>query len=84
MPPYAVEILPSALARIPNPHRARIARHIEKLAAEPRPSGAKKLTNDSEQRWRIRVGDYRVLYRIEDFRLLITVVKMGHRRDIYR
>jgi mRNA interferase RelE/StbE len=49
---------------------------------DPRPSGTKKLTG--RDAWRIHVGDYRVIYEIHAGRLLILVVDLGHRRDIYR
>jgi mRNA interferase RelE/StbE len=55
---------------------------VEALEADPRPSGCKKLTNS--ELWRIRVGDYRVVYSIEDAKLVVLVVRVGHRREIYR
>lgn len=55
---------------------------IQALAHEPRPSGAKKLTGEKDI-WRIRVGDYRVLYRIEDDVRIVEVSNVGHRKDIY-
>jgi mRNA interferase RelE/StbE len=83
---YAVEFLPSAaraLAILDRAVQRRFARRIDRLADDPRPSGAEKLRG-SDDVWRVRVGDYRVLYLIEDERLLILVVKIGHRRDVYR
>ena len=53
------------------------------LAEEPRPPGSRKLTG-SEDVFRIRVGDYRVLYSVEQRRLIVIVFKVGHRRDVYR
>lgn len=55
---------------------------ISSLAENPRPPGLKKLQQVGA--WRIRVGDYRVVYEIDDGARLVTVVKIGHRRDVYR
>ena len=71
-----------ALARIARPEQERIITAIRRLMNDPRPSGAKKLTG--RDAWRIRVGDYRVIYEIHAGRLLILVVDLGHRREIYR
>ena len=60
----------------------RILAAIEKLADEPRPTGSKKLTN--EELYRIRIGTYRVVYEVHDGRLIVLVVKIGHRKDVYR
>lgn len=60
--------------------RARLA--IERLAENPRPSGCKKLAG--REGWRIRAGDYRVIYDIDDDGQTATVVHVGHRRDIYK
>jgi mRNA interferase RelE/StbE len=57
--------------------------HIDRLAANPIPAGAKKL-HGNEPYYRIRVGDYRVVYQIEGKRLVVIVVKIGHRKDVYR
>jgi len=59
-----------------------ILKRIEALADDPRPPGCEKLSG--QERYRIRQGAYRILYEIEDHRLVITVVKIGHRRDVYR
>ena len=56
---------------------------IDALAENPRPVGAKKL-NGRENEYRIRVGDYRIIYTIQDNVLLVTVIKLGHHRDVYR
>jgi mRNA interferase RelE/StbE len=56
---------------------------LQGLRQDPRPPGCKKLSGD-ESVWRIRVGDYRIVYQIQDNELLVLVVKVGHRRDIYR
>lgn len=60
----------------------RIREAIRALAADPRPSGCSKLTG--REGWRIRVGDYRVIYEINDSENSVTVLAVGHRRDIYR
>jgi mRNA interferase RelE/StbE len=61
----------------------KILEVIEGLAIEPRPSGCKKLVG-SEHTYRIRVGDYRVVYEINDGTLVILVIRVRHRRDAYR
>lgn len=63
--------------------RLRLSRHIEALAADPRPAGCVKLTG-SQNIWRIRVGDYRVLYTIDDAGRTVTVTRVAHRRESYR
>jgi mRNA interferase RelE/StbE len=55
---------------------------IESLSDEPRPSGCKKLKQRQNQ-YRVRLGDYRIIYSIEDMSLIVRVIKVGHRRDIY-
>lgn len=83
---YTIRILPTAqrqLAKLDPPMQARIATAIDELAASPRPPGAKKLSG-KENLWRIRVGDYRILYQIADRQLLVIVVAIGHRGDVYR
>ena len=82
---YRIEILRSAqrqIAKIDRQDQSRIVMAIRDLASSPRPAGCKKLS--SRPAWRIRVGDYRVIYEIHDDQLLILVVTIGHRRDIYR
>lgn len=75
---YAVELLPSAartLAKLEMPDRRRIAARIDRLAVAPRGGGAVKLRG-AEDTWRVRVGDYRILYSIEDDRLLILAIAL--------
>ena len=68
---------------IPSQDRQRIRFAIRALAEEPRPQGCKKLTDSND--WRIRVGRmYRVVYRIEEKQLLVVVLRIGHRRYVYR
>ncbi|TCT22680.1 type II toxin-antitoxin system RelE family toxin [Thiobaca trueperi] len=71
-----------SLAQIAAQDRERISAAVRRLADEPRPQGAKKLSGRNG--WRIRVGVYRVLYEIHEGRLLIVVIDIGHRREIYR
>ena len=61
----------------------RLRRHIDHLGENPFPPGAKKL-HAEEPYYRIRVGDYRVIYQVEAHQLVIIVVKIGHRREVYR
>jgi mRNA interferase RelE/StbE len=82
---YAIELLPSAaraLAKLEPAIRRRIARRIARLAEDPRADAAKLRGGDNV--WRLRVGDYRVLYVIEDRRLVVVVVRVAHRREAYR
>lgn len=72
------------LARLGTNHdRARIVAAIHRLPETPRPAGSEKLSG-ADQLYRIRIGDSPVVYEILDDVLLITVVKAGHRRDVYR
>lgn len=71
-----------ALRRLEAKVRVRIAERIEALEDDPRPPGCKKMAG--ADLWRIRIGDYRVVYSIEDAQLIVLVVRVGHRREIYR
>lgn len=85
MASYNLEIKRSAakeLGQLPPKDRGRIVARIQLLAQDPRPQGAEKLSG--QERYRIRQGDYRILYEIEDDILRVMVVKIGHRRDVYR
>lgn len=68
--------------KIDRRHHARIIAAILRLAADPRPVGCRKLVGLPH--YRIRVGDYRAVYGIDDGKLIILIVEVGHRRDIYR
>ncbi|OGG98951.1 MAG: plasmid stabilization protein [Candidatus Lambdaproteobacteria bacterium RIFOXYD1_FULL_56_27] len=70
------------LKKIPPPFQDRLVQAITDLETEARPSGAKKLVG--REAWRIRVGDYRIIYEIEDEQLKIWVIDLGNRREIYR
>ena len=83
---YQIEFTASAskqLKKLPEEEKTRIRDKIDELADNPRPDGVVKLTN-SENSYRIRVGSYRVLYDIFDDILLISVIKVRHRKDVYR
>jgi mRNA interferase RelE/StbE len=83
---YRIFIKPSAvreLETIPQKKiRQQIVRRIQHLAKDPRRTGSKKLSG--HDRYRIRQGAYRVVYAVEDDKLVVYVVKVGHRRDVYR
>lgn len=85
MAKYALEIKPSArkeLERLSDNVIGRAVAKIEGLAAQPRPSGCKKLQGYKDH-WRIRIGDYRVVYIIDDPRKLVSVTRIAHRSDVY-
>ena len=83
---YAVSLLPAAereWRKLPHEIRPRVNRALLSLENEPRPHGAAKLSGSSD-RWRIRVGDYRIIYQIDDVAREITVLRIAHRRQVYR
>ena len=83
---YRVEVAAAAvrqLRKLDLVARRRVEAAIELLADQPRPSGARKLVGGDGQ-WRVRTGDYRIVYEIHDDVLLVLVVAIGHRRDIYQ
>lgn len=84
---YRVLIKPSAAKEIEavdqKTDRQRIVASIRSLGEDPRPHGSEKLAGESD-RYRLRVGRYRVIYSIEDRELLVFVVRVGHRKDVYR
>ena len=82
---YKICIKPSAakeLKKIPKTVLQKVVGKIKGLAFDPRPPGCEKLS--SEERFRIRQGDYRIIYTIEDEKLIVIVVKIGHRKDVYK
>lgn len=83
---YKVFIKPSAVAEIEaiqqKKIRQQIIRRIEDLATDPRPNGSKKLSG--HDRYRIRQGAYRIVYAVENDNLVVYIVKVGHRKDVYR
>jgi mRNA interferase RelE/StbE len=72
-----------SLKKLPDNIQRRIVAEVEMLARNPRPEGVIKLTG-VENLWRIRIGDYRVVYEIHDDRLIILVMRVAHRKDVYR
>jgi mRNA interferase RelE/StbE len=82
---YKILIKPTAvreLEAVPRKDRLRIIKRIHGLSPEPRPEGAEKLSG--QDRYRIRQGDYRVVYVIIDPEHIVVVFKIGHRREVYR
>jgi mRNA interferase RelE/StbE len=71
------------LVKLPQKDGDIIFEKIEKLAINPRPVGVKKLENKIGL-WRVRIGNYRVVYSISDKQLLIEIIRIAHRKDIYR
>ena len=71
------------LETLPKKTNQQISKSIDKLAGEPRPHGCKKLKGEHQYIWRIRVGNYRVLYSIDDEIRIVEIGKIGHRKDIY-
>ena len=69
------------LSKISHKEQTRIINAIKNLSDNPRPAGVKKLTG--KDAWRIRIGSYRIIYEIQDDNLVILVVHIGHRKDIY-
>jgi len=82
---YRVALASSAekeLNKLPGQMVARIVPRLENLASNPRPSGCKKLKGGDHE-WRIRVGDYRVVYTIDDAKLRVEVTRIRHRSEVY-
>ena len=85
MASYSLLIKPSAareLEDLPAKERHRIIARIQKLAGDPRPPTCEKLAG--EEKYRLRQGHYRIVYSVDDAAQDVTVVKIGHRRDVYR
>ena len=85
MASYRLLIKPSAvkeLEALPQNDRRRVIRRVRGIAQEPRPPGSEKLKGI--ELYRVRQGDYRVLYEVADALETITVIKIGNRRDVYR
>ncbi len=83
---YTVEVTARAereLSALPADDQRRIAKKIDSLATTPRPVGCKKLAGP-DGFYRIRIGDFRVVYGIEDRKLRVLIIRVGNRRDIYR
>lgn len=85
MAKYKIEIKRSAskeLNSLPNKEIKKIINSINQLIENPRPINSKKLS--ASERYRLRVGDYRILYEIEDLILTVYIIKIAHRKDVYR
>jgi mRNA interferase RelE/StbE len=70
------------MRRIPNRDLRRILTMIDSLSEDPRPAGIEKLSEQG--RCRVHRGDYRIIYEIKDYEVTVVVVKIGHRKDVYR
>lgn len=85
---YRIMYLPSvrkSLRKLPDTIRKKILKAIDRLAADPRPRGVEPLEGKWFRYYRLRVGrDYRVLYRILDDRLIVIIIRVSHRKDVYR
>ena len=85
MATYTVKVLPTAgrsFAQIPRQSQERIARRIDALAADPRPPNSERVKPTNFLR--VRSGDYRIIYGVNDTDLIVTVAIIGHRREVYR
>lgn len=85
MASYKILLKPSAakeLDALPKADRLRVVARIKTLAENPRPKGCEKLAGS--EKYRLRQGVYRILYEIHDDHVLVVVVKIGHRREVYR
>lgn len=83
---YQVEFTSAAakqIRKLQRPVRERLLDAIEDLQDDPRPHGARKLVGEAIA-WRIRVGDYRVIYEVVDENLVVTVIRAAHRREVYQ
>jgi mRNA interferase RelE/StbE len=72
------------LEEVPVKIRKSIAAAIDTLADNPRPSGCKKLKGETEYLWRIRIGDYRMIYHIDDKQEIVEIRKIGNRKNVYQ
>ena len=83
---YTVESKPAAaraLKKLAKGPQKRIAARIDQLADNPRPPGVEKLSGEQDY-YRVRVGDYRIVYEVKENVLLVLVIRIGHRREIYQ
>jgi mRNA interferase RelE/StbE len=84
--PYAVEFSPRArrdFRKFANEIQLRLRPHIDALSNDPRPAGSKKLKGGNDL-WRVRAGDYRIVYEVRDQILVVLVLRVAHRREVYR
>ena len=85
MASYRLLIKPSAAKEfegLPIKDRRRVVARMRRLSDQPRPPGCEKLTG--HDLFRVRQGQYRILYEVQDYDLTVTIFKIGHRRDVYR
>ncbi len=85
MASYRLLIKPSAvkeLEALPLKDRRRVVARLRRLSDQPRPPGCEKLTG--HDLYRVRQGNYRILYEVQDHDLTVAIIKIGHRRDVYR
>ncbi|MCG7320378.1 MULTISPECIES: type II toxin-antitoxin system RelE family toxin [Arsenicicoccus] len=83
---YRIELSPAAarqLRKLDGAARRRVQAAVELLASDPRPPSAKKLVGGDGE-WRVRTGDYRIVYEIHDGVLVVLVLAVGHRREVYQ
>lgn len=83
---YKIKIKESALkalGKVEKKAKARIWTAISKLAEEPRPLGCVKMAGPDDL-WRIRVGEWRIIYQVRDKEMIVLVIRVGHRREVYR
>jgi len=83
---YTIQFKPAALrqlGKLPRNVQKRMASKVQTLPDDPFPSGCKKLLGEPDT-WRVRIGDYRVIYQVRRGILLVLVINIGHRRDVYR
>ena len=83
---YRIEFTPRAdreFRALEKSTQIRLARRIDALAEDPHPQGIKKLAG-AEDLYRLRVGDYRIIYQVQGKRLVVLIVRIGHRADVYR
>jgi mRNA interferase RelE/StbE len=83
---YTITVAPSAARRLRkfDPQaRRRLQAAIELLRTDPRPPAATQMVGGAGE-WRVRTGDYRIIYEIHDAQLVVLVLRLGHRRDVYR
>ena len=72
------------LGKIPAPHLSRIAKQLDRLSHNPLPSGCKKLVSVGRPFWRVRVGDYRIIYIIDQLSKVVEIYRIGHRKSVYK
>jgi mRNA interferase RelE/StbE len=83
---YQIELAPAArrqIKKLPRSGQIAVAARIEALTEHPRPPGCKKLSGE-ENLYRVRTGDYRIVYQVQDAQLIVLVVRVGDRKDVYR